>query len=428
MDISVIIPTRDRCRSLCRALDALARQSIPADRFEVIVAVDGSRDDTVATLRHASTRFPLRTVAFRESRGAAAARNLGARSARAPLLVFLDDDVEAAPDLLAEYFAARAGGADVAIGYLKTVTNEKPGLFGVLLRGWWESMFATMRDPAHRYSFKDILTGNCAIDAAAFWQAGGLDEGFRCHEDYELGVRLIRQHREIRFVRRAQGVHHERTTLAGAFARKVDEGRSDIRMIRKHPQLVPVLPLGIFEQFATHTQTVLRRMVFERPAAGRLLARGFAGSLPLLESARLRGRWQRRVYDLLHYWYWRGVRDAVGTFDQFERLAAARHAAHGQAADKIDLDVREGLVQCMDVTDARRPDAVHLRYGGESIGDIPALPGSERLRGVHLKGELARGLLRPFLSALGRSGAIAVTVGGDSIVATGKVPVESLRL
>ena len=49
--VSVVIPTRNRARSLRRTLAALARQTYAADRFEVVVAANGCTDDTAATVR-----------------------------------------------------------------------------------------------------------------------------------------------------------------------------------------------------------------------------------------------------------------------------------------------------------------------------------------------------------------------------------------
>src|SRR6266498_3763264 len=94
--ISVVIPTYDRCEALARTLGALARQTLPAKDFEVVVVVDGSRDDTRAVLEMLETPFALRWL-WQENLGRSAARNAGIRAARADVVVFVDDDVEPAP-------------------------------------------------------------------------------------------------------------------------------------------------------------------------------------------------------------------------------------------------------------------------------------------------------------------------------------------
>ncbi len=439
-DITVVIPTRNRRTSLLRTLAALTRQDYPPGRFEVVVAIDGGTDDTRASLDCVALPFALRVVGFENPLGAAAARNLGARGATAPLLLFLDDDIEAAPGLLSAHARARASGVNVSTGYLRTQTRTNPpigedradaapghaaDLFQIALRGWWEAMFSRMRRPGHRYDFRDVLTGNCAIDTDSFHRAGGFDESFGCHEDYEMGVRLVESSCEFRFIEEAAGVHHESTDLRRACVRKREEGRADVQMVRAHPHLVQALPLGVFEHYATRTQSLLRHLVFRRPAAARARASMCLRSLRAFEAARLRGRWQRRVHDLLHYWYWRGVAEAVPRFEAFLQLRERCRAAARWQPQWLDVDLAGGLSGAMAAIDARRPDAVRVVYGSEHAGDMPPLPGAERLRGIHLKAALARELAGGFVSALGRAGVVSVETRETHIVATGPLPVTA---
>ena len=80
--------------------------------------------------------------------------------------------------------------------------------FGVTLRGWWDAMFERMREPGHRFSYKDLLSGNFSIRRSLFRQVGGFNERLPCHEDYELGFRLIRSGARLTFAEAAAGWHH----------------------------------------------------------------------------------------------------------------------------------------------------------------------------------------------------------------------------
>jgi hypothetical protein len=300
--------------------------------------------------------------------------------------------------------------------------------FQVALRSWWEAMFAKMRRPGHRYSFRDVLTGNCAIDMDLFQAAGGFDETFRCHEDYEIGVRLVEASAEICFVQEAAAVHHECTTVSRAFARKRDEGRADVRMLSKHPHLCSVLPLGVFERYATRAELRLRRLVFQQPAVARLFAAFLAKSMRAFESARLRGRWLHRLNHLLHYWYWRGVADVVPDFRQFQRLRAECRSRSEWRPDWLDIDLSAGLDTAIALIDTRRPDGVSIRYDEEHLGDIPALPGAQRLKGIHLKASLALEFAGPLVAALRRAGAIHGEGRWNRISGGATLPVAALRL
>src|SRR5579885_3459029 len=85
-EVSVIIPVFNRRAMVTEAIaSVLAQREV---RFELIVINDGSTDGTGTAVEQAledSTR-PVRVIET-ENRGAAAARNLGADAASAPLLL-----------------------------------------------------------------------------------------------------------------------------------------------------------------------------------------------------------------------------------------------------------------------------------------------------------------------------------------------------
>src|SRR5213079_709396 len=74
-------------------LAALAAQTLPAQRVEVVVVDDGSGPETQALLADA----PVRVVRREQAGGPGAGRNSGWRVATAPLVAFTDDDCEVTP-------------------------------------------------------------------------------------------------------------------------------------------------------------------------------------------------------------------------------------------------------------------------------------------------------------------------------------------
>ena len=99
-EVSVVIPTHNDATCLELTLRSLRRQSVAADRFEVIVVRDGGDADTYAGIADAGKGLNLRIVELPERRGRAGARNAGIDNACADLLLFLDADSYATPDLL----------------------------------------------------------------------------------------------------------------------------------------------------------------------------------------------------------------------------------------------------------------------------------------------------------------------------------------
>ena len=109
MSLSVVIRSRDEADRLRLALTSLSRQSLPAE--VVVVVDDGSRDHTAAVLDQAAGWPPLTVVRHDAPLGRSGAANAGARAASGEVLLFLDGDTLAAPDLARGHAALHAEGA-----------------------------------------------------------------------------------------------------------------------------------------------------------------------------------------------------------------------------------------------------------------------------------------------------------------------------
>lgn len=123
--VSIIIPVYRRAEELGRLLLSLDGQVVPP--LEIIV-VDDTEDDSVRIVceskaqGHTGKEAPLQYVRNPGPRSAAGARNQGARLGRGGILLFLDSDVELAPDYTKEIEAAYRDLPD-AIGVQGLITN-----------------------------------------------------------------------------------------------------------------------------------------------------------------------------------------------------------------------------------------------------------------------------------------------------------------
>lgn len=104
MQISVITPTHNRMALLEKLLNSLEQQTYTD--FEVVIAVDGSTDGTLTLLEVIKRRAKLKLeVLVLPQGGQARARNAAIKAASGETLLFADDDLTFAPDVLARHAA-----------------------------------------------------------------------------------------------------------------------------------------------------------------------------------------------------------------------------------------------------------------------------------------------------------------------------------
>lgn len=202
--ISVILPTHNRAHTLKRALDSVAAQilspGMPA--VELVVVDDGSADSTPDLLAAAAPAFPFSLKVVRtESRGVAAARNLGVTASRGEWLAFLDSDDEWKPPKLARQWefhrAGRSQGplpGPPSAGFRIHQTREiwirhgkrvNPPLHAVKKGG---DLFAASLNHCL------ITPSSVFLERSLFEEMGGFDPSFPACEDYELWLRITARH------------------------------------------------------------------------------------------------------------------------------------------------------------------------------------------------------------------------------------------
>lgn len=102
MDLSLVITTYNRSAVLERLLTALDQE--PDRSFQVVVAIDGSTDDTEAMLARQTRGYDLKWVNTHcPGYGLAVARNAGILAADGRVVVVLDDDSFPTPGFIAAH-------------------------------------------------------------------------------------------------------------------------------------------------------------------------------------------------------------------------------------------------------------------------------------------------------------------------------------
>lgn len=185
--ISIVIPTRDRPGALDACLGALAEQSLPRERFEVVVVDDGGLVELGDVVdRH---RDPLQISLIRQAHaGPAAARNAGAEVARGETLAFTDDDCLPDADWLAAIAAAveRSPGSIVGGRTVNALVSNRcsEASQSVITHIYEDGLRRTGQLPF-------VTSNNLALDQELFDTLGGFDASFpeAAAEDRDLSAR-----------------------------------------------------------------------------------------------------------------------------------------------------------------------------------------------------------------------------------------------
>lgn len=104
--ITVIVPTANRCVSLKHTLESLINQQFPVPDYEILVIENGTADGTRAVVETLAVQYPTRRILyhFDPTPGLLTGRHHGAMQSRGELLTFVDDDIEADPGWLSAIF------------------------------------------------------------------------------------------------------------------------------------------------------------------------------------------------------------------------------------------------------------------------------------------------------------------------------------
>ncbi len=226
MKLSVEISTYNRKHTLKNVLESLARQTYPPDRFEVVVASDGSTDGTGAMLETLAPDLPYPLVYVNhDHKGPGATHNLGVDTARGELVLMLADDIIADPGLLEAHVKshkAHPGMSEVVSGRLRQSDELQNTLFQRIWNQFVNQLFVGGIDSIRHGMF---LVSNLSFKKKFFTDCGMFREWPPAsHEDLELGYRMLDHGMRLIHNPEARGYHYHNETLESVSNRAYMQG------------------------------------------------------------------------------------------------------------------------------------------------------------------------------------------------------------
>jgi GT2 family glycosyltransferase/peptidoglycan/xylan/chitin deacetylase (PgdA/CDA1 family) len=301
-ELAVLIASHQRRERLRRCLDALAAQTLDPGDFEVIVADDASSDGTAAAVEAYADTAPFRLRVLRLAKmGKPAALNEAIAACEARVCLFLDDDVIAAPQLLAEHLAAaQEHPRALALGKLIQRQPSDDDWFAHAYTASWNQRYEELA--SKRPDWADCYGANFSVPLEALREVGGFNASLGAVEDIELGHRLGQAGCTPIYLPAAEALHDDEKTRGRILGDIVGFGEFCAEFGERHPDTRGRL-LGWFLE-TTPREALLRRLIL----ALRLPPRLIAAPGRLLPDEGRRQVWFGLVSK---YAFWLGVRKAM---------------------------------------------------------------------------------------------------------------------
>ena len=228
--ISVIVPAHDRPQRLRECLEALCRQDLPLELFEVIVVDDGSVEPLADQVGSFTPGFNL-LILRQANGGPASARNRGAHAARGALLTFTDDDCQPRPGWLRAFQLAATAMPEALLGGV--TQNALPdNIFSQTSQELVDYLYAYFD---RTYGTPKLFTSNnIALSRERFLAIGGFDTSFplAAGEDRELCDRWIHFGGLLHYVPEAVVDHKHELSLRKFWRQHSNYGRGAYHFAR----------------------------------------------------------------------------------------------------------------------------------------------------------------------------------------------------
>jgi glycosyltransferase involved in cell wall biosynthesis len=303
-ELSVVIATWNRAPSLRRCLDALANQTAGPDEYEIIVVNDGSQDETEAMLASLRLCPQLRVITIKNS-GQPAAQNIGAAEASGNYLLFIDDDVIAAPSLIEAHLAIqRQWKRALVMGHLDLELASPDHITGTIAH-WWREHYERLGRLRRLENAVDFYGGNSSLPTAEFHAISGFRTDLPRSYDAEFAWRVSRQGLPLIFEPAAAATQYYQKNWRDAMKDSFKEGVAAVALSRMHEGLSADLPLSRFSEDGFFRDALRRTLLTINCRAETLgrIGEWFGG-----------GTLGRRCHAFVLSWaYWSGAQQAMRT-------------------------------------------------------------------------------------------------------------------
>ncbi|MBP1692250.1 MAG: glycosyl transferase family 2 [Chloroflexi bacterium] len=245
MRVSIVIPNHNRADALPFTLEALCKQTYPSEKFEVVVVDQVSTDGSRELARMYQAPYRLRLVEQDAKYGVSVGRNGGVTAASGELVILLDSDIIADPNLVQAHaeLHRKASGPILGCGrllpyppayttFIEQVSNPDAGLD----RG----------TECEDFPFWHAFGGHLSFSIQIYNRIGPFKPELRGAEDIEFAYRAAQSGAGIKNCSQAIGYHNHGRSLVEHKQRAFEYWSIVPTFLAMHPELRGKIP-GIAE-------------------------------------------------------------------------------------------------------------------------------------------------------------------------------------
>ena len=199
--ISVVVPVRNGGADLRELIRHLERQTLARDRFEVVVADDGSTDGSCAGVE---TGDGFIRILAGPPLTSYAARNRAAMAAQSDVIAFCDADCRPEPEWL-ESGVAALESADVVAGRIRFTVPRR-------YTAWTLLDMELFKNHARQVKAGVAETANLFVRRALFRDLGGFDATVAEYGDFDFVERAVARGAKLVYTPEAVVWHPARTS------------------------------------------------------------------------------------------------------------------------------------------------------------------------------------------------------------------------
>ncbi len=229
--ISVIIPVYNDPDGIKDTLNSLVNQDYPANNFEIIVADNGSTDDTIDIINEYIDKYPtlVRLVVEDKIQSSYAARNRGIESSRGSVIAFIDADMSVNSDWLTKIDRSFKKHKWDYLACAVDIYLKNKSIYGLYnkITGF----------PIKNYVNEGHYAPTCClvVRKALFDELGLFDPRLIGGGDGEFGTRVYQSGRKLYFDPAIVMMHPARSSFKGLFNKYFRIGRGNFQLTMRHP-------------------------------------------------------------------------------------------------------------------------------------------------------------------------------------------------